>query len=430
MAVIFGPDTFTVGADTNIDAYPSGNPDYAYSRGSGSTITVNAANDNAENNSASPSVARVIDPAVSASMVVQEGRATVLVPSAGGNSEVGIAVRYSSSTRGYAGALTRLINEVVIMEDDAGLTTLASADKGLVTDVAYSASFRAVGGAGGAWLTLIINGQALTFSDTTAPANGAPGVYFDGAAPTDKSTLDNFEVDDLAGFPLVAGVAPTNGTTATTAPVINLPSGIQAGETLLILVRNAAGGTITFPNEGTDWVQLFEDGSDASNDTTALAWRKADGLEGATVTLTFGTSGKFSAIAYRYLNAADPTVTPPEFATLVTGTSATPDPGTVTPTGGTKKYSFIWMGGWEGEQTPPASVPTNYNSPVEANSGTAGLSATNCRVACAHREAEVSSEDPGSWTIDVSEDWTATVVAIHPAPAAADVHTLMPAMMM
>ncbi len=225
-------------------------------------------------------------------------------------------------------------------------------------------------------------------------------------------------------FPSIpaGGVVGTNGSTATTSPVVNLPSSIVAGETLFILIRNAAGGTITFPNEGTDWVQLFEDSSDASNDTIALAWRKASGSEGATVTLTFGTSGKFAALAWRVQGATDPTVRAPEFATLVTGSSDVPDPGSLSPTGGAKDYLWIWMGGWEGEQTsPPTGNPTNYNlanSIAGADSGTVGAIATNCRVATAARQLNAVSENPLSWQISVSDDWTATVIAVHPAPPA------------
>lgn len=427
MGVIFGPDAFTVGIDANIDAYPSGSPDYAYSRGSGSNLNVNATNDNvAVNVDSTTLVARVVNLAIPNSMTTQETRGDLFTGATPG--AAGLALRYSASTRGYVCQLSPGdANEVQISEDNAGYTLLASINRGLVANTTYAASFRAVGVASGTLLTLIIGGAfALTFTDTTAPASGAPGIH-EFRDPGATATVDNFLVDDLSGFPLVAGIATTNGTSATTSPVINLPSGIRSGETLLMLIRNAAGGTITFPNEDTDWIQLFEDSSDASNDTMALAWRKANETEGATTTATFGTSGKFAAIVYRILGAIDPIERAPEFAALVTGSSATPDPGAVTPTGGAKKYLLIWMGGWEGIQSSPpgTSMPAGYNSPVGADSGAAGGLATNCRVATGYREAEVSSEDPGSWTISASDDWTATVVAVHPA----SVYTLMPAMM-
>jgi hypothetical protein len=211
-------------------------------------------------------------------------------------------------------------------------------------------------------------------------------------------------------FPsLVGTVAQTLGTTATTTPVVNLPSGMQAGELISVLIRVAVAGAIGFP---AGWVRTINDASDASDDQTALAFHFCDGTEGSTITLS-SASGKFSALAWR---VAD-TKGIPEFATLVTGTSTTPDPGTITPTGGARDYLFVWVGGWEGEQTsPPAAAPSGYSGLAGADSGTAGAITTNTRVAIAWKQANASSEDPGSITISASDDWTATVLCYHPIP--------------
>ena len=40
LTTIFGPDAFVVSSNTNIDAYPTGTPDYAYNIGSGAHLTV------------------------------------------------------------------------------------------------------------------------------------------------------------------------------------------------------------------------------------------------------------------------------------------------------------------------------------------------------------------------------------------------------
>jgi hypothetical protein len=215
-------------------------------------------------------------------------------------------------------------------------------------------------------------------------------------------------------FPSVAGTAATNGTTATAAPVVSLPSGIVAGDLLLVLFRCSSAGAIGWP---AGWTELFDDASDASANQTALAYRRADGTEGATVTLSC-TSSKFAAVAFRVTGAEDPAVQPPQFAALTTGTSTAPNPGALTPTGGAKDYLWLALGGWEGEQTsPPATFPANYTlGQVGANSGTAGVVTTNVRVAGAGRQLNAASEDPGAWTISVSDDWTATTVAVHPAP--------------
>lgn len=215
-------------------------------------------------------------------------------------------------------------------------------------------------------------------------------------------------------FPVIAGTNTTNGSGATANAAVNLPSSIGRGDLLLILHRNSDG---TASHGLSGWTNLFNDNSDASLNRTSLWYKLADGTESGTVTIT-QTSSKFASISWRITAALPPSIQAPEFATLVTGTSTTPDPGTVTPTGGAKDYLFLWLGGWENEQTSPpaAPLPTNYTNSIGADSGTAGVVTTNCRVATVSRTANASSENPGTWTISVSDDWTATVLAIHPLP--------------
>ena len=218
-----------------------------------------------------------------------------------------------------------------------------------------------------------------------------------------------------AAFPKVRGMAQTRGTTATTSATVNLPPVVNAGDTLLILHRCAVG-TASHGYPG-DWTVLFNDDSDASNDRTSCAWLEATGTEGGTTISITQTSSKFASIAWVIQSATDPNTRAPEFATLATGTSTLPDPNSLSPTGGAKNYLWIWMGGWEGEQTsPPTAAPTSYDSQVGTDSGTAAAVTTNVRLATAHRFVNAFSEDPGSWTISASDDWTATVVAVHPGP--------------
>lgn len=207
-------------------------------------------------------------------------------------------------------------------------------------------------------------------------------------------------------FPTIQTTATTNGTTATAAPVVNLPATIQNKDLLVVLIRVAVAGAIGWP---TGWTELFDVSDDAADDQIALAWRRADGTEGSTITLSSG-NGKFAALAYRIRDADDPQV-----STRVTGASTTPDPPSFSPSGGSNNYLWLWLGGWEGEQTsPPASTPTNYTNALGASSGTAGVIATNCRVASARRENAVATENPPSWTVSASDDWTACVIAIPP----------------
>ena len=211
-----------------------------------------------------------------------------------------------------------------------------------------------------------------------------------------------------------ASTATTNGSTATTSAVVSLPGSIVAGQTLLVLIRCSLGGTHTFP---AGWTEISQDSSDGSDDTTSLAWRRADGAEGASITVTLGTSSKFSAISWLVAGARNPELSPPEISNITTGNNTNPNPGSLTPSGGAQDYLWFWMGGWEGTQTsPPSGNPTNYTSNVVgAETGSVGGVSTNCRVASATRQFNVATEDPGSWTISgLGDDWTAVTVAVYP----------------
>lgn len=215
-------------------------------------------------------------------------------------------------------------------------------------------------------------------------------------------------------FPLVQTTATTNGSAASASPVVNLPTGIVSGDLLIVLFRTAIGSSgVGWP---AGWTELVESIADASDDAQAIGYRQAGASEPATISLTTA-SAKFAAIAYRISGAANPANQAPQVSAVATGTSATPDPASLTPTGGAKDYLWLWLGGWEGEQTsPPAGNPTNYATPLGADSGTGGAIPTNVRVASARRSINAASEDPGSWTISVSDDWTAWTLAVHPAP--------------
>lgn len=220
-------------------------------------------------------------------------------------------------------------------------------------------------------------------------------------------------------FPQVGATATTDGTAATANAVVNLPTGIAADHLLIVLHRSASNATAHAVSGG-GWTNLVNDASDASNDRISLWFRVADGTEGATITIT-QTSSKLASIAYR-ITGHDSVANPPQVSTVAVGTNTLPDPPSLTPTGGPKDFLWLWLGGWEGEQTsPPGGNPTNYTNPLGASSGIAGAVATNCRVATARRELNAASEDPPSWTISASDDWSAFTLAVHPGDLPAPV---------
>lgn len=218
-------------------------------------------------------------------------------------------------------------------------------------------------------------------------------------------------------FPTIEAVGETNGSTAATNKVCNLPTGIVNGSLLILELRSNVADTHSTP---AGWTMLIlNNTADASDDTTSIWYRQADGTEGATVTVNGTASSKFTSVSLRISGHSNPATQAPEISAVATGTSVSPNSLSLSPTGGAKDYLWLTMAAYEGEQTDPPTFPTNYTlGQVAASSGTAGVVATNSRSASAGRQLNASSEDPGAYTISASDDWTAVTIAVHPAPPA------------
>jgi hypothetical protein len=224
-------------------------------------------------------------------------------------------------------------------------------------------------------------------------------------------------------FPSIVTTNTTNGTAAATNKVCNLPAGIAAGDLLILMIRSAAADTHTTPAGG--WADLIKNHSgDASDDVTSIFYKMAaSGSEGATVTVNGTASLKFSALSWRITGHSTTDI--PEISTAAIGSSVSPNPATLS-LADPKDYLLLWLGAWEGEQTsPPASNPTNYSSNIiGADSGTAGAITSNSRCASASRQANVSSENPGIWTISAADEWTAWTLGVHPFEVVGTAHAL------
>lgn len=206
----------------------------------------------------------------------------------------------------------------------------------------------------------------------------------------------------------------TNISTAATSHSLNVGSPV-AGMLLVVFVRFAAApGTVTFAG----YTQLASDASDATDDTSQVYYRVADGLEGATDTLTTSNSVKMCSLAWEITGGEYPSIQPPQISTVAVGTTAanSANPNTLSPTGGSKDYLFLAIMGLDGELNAPTASPTNYSTITTANSGTGGAVATNCSIGGGSRGLTAASDDPGVFThAAATTGWTAWTVAIHPA---------------
>lgn len=196
-------------------------------------------------------------------------------------------------------------------------------------------------------------------------------------------------------------VTTANG--AATSQSLNLPGSIASGDILVALVRAPASTTISWP---AGWTEFIPDNSaDASDDVTSGAYRIADGTEGATITVTFGTSRAMAGICYRITGGDTVSV-----SSAATGASTTPDPPNYAPFVG-HDHETLWIGlvGFDASsgQTVTAA-PTSYGNLGTTTSGGAG-------VAGASQQTTASSENPGTFTASASVTWTTWTVAVYTA---------------
>lgn len=197
-------------------------------------------------------------------------------------------------------------------------------------------------------------------------------------------------------FPTVAATNTSNDNVDTSSHTVSLPSGIVAGNLLIVVfVVNTGSASITFP---AGWTQIT---SVVSTDTRLVTrYREADGTEGATITVTTGDTGRSAHISYRITGASPISAQVPEGATL-----AGSNPPSVTPTGGSKNYLWIVGGGTVADGT-GITAPTNYSSLLGAYGSLDCMSA--------RRDLVAVSEDPGAWLGTGTVDASATI-AIHPS---------------
>src|SRR5687768_5551077 len=132
--------------------------------------------------------------------------------------------------------------------------------------------------------------------------------------------------------PAVVGTpAETAIGTASLSHVVNLPAGATGN--LLIAIMDK-GSTVASVRALAGWTELLDE--NVANGLY-IAYRVCDGTEGATTTFTLtGTATRGAWIVYEISGHLNPATQAPQIGTTSSGTSATPDPPSITPTGGAK----------------------------------------------------------------------------------------------
>lgn len=199
-ATVVFTDSFTVGADANLDAYPSGDPDYAYNVGSGAGLTVEESTDRVDLTLTNTNhAARIID-AGGAITGDQEVAATIAYGQNFQSAEVHVRMAGSGQVR-YTGKIEiQNASELRIYKVDSGGThnILNSADCGLTGAGNKAVTFRATGTTTTALTFTVAGCSALTINDSTSPyTSGVPGIGAWSNDLVDPIWIDNVSVDDL-----------------------------------------------------------------------------------------------------------------------------------------------------------------------------------------------------------------------------------------
>lgn len=195
-------------------------------------------------------------------------------------------------------------------------------------------------------------------------------------------------------YPIVSdkGTQYNTNSSPTTTHNIDMPSNINTGDLLLIIASSNDPGTLTGIS---GWTSLLT--ADVPTLGVYIAYKKADGTEGANATVSTTNSVNMVARIWRITRWHGTSA--PEISYLLEDDRNTTsiNPPSLTPSWGLANTLWIAEGSWL--NNPLVSYPTSYDD----NQETAITNGTNdIAYAAATREYSATSENPGFFTISSS----------------------------
>jgi len=215
----------------------------------------------------------------------------------------------------------------------------------------------------------------------------------------------------MAGdYPTIQATATYSGANASTHAV-TMPAGVVVGDLLIMFFVSDAPLSRTY-TKPPGWQDAIFDSSNQCG--LVVFYKKADGTEGATETVTINSSEAACAVTYRIDNMRDPDVKRPQASSGATGASDKPDPDALRPT---PASTGVWLAahGHDGNLRTTDAFPTGYSNGQSIEIGTLG----GCGVGTAQRENNpvIGTEDPAAFTISASDQWVACTVYVAPNPS-------------
>jgi len=209
-----------------------------------------------------------------------------------------------------------------------------------------------------------------------------------------------------ATFPSVATTNTSSQTSRVSTHTVNLPASIASGDRLLCFVGWNESFGATSPSWPAGWTQkTFQ----ANGSSTSLEVRErfADGSEGASISVTTAVTTRSAHVCYRITGAH--ASFPVEAGTAATGSSASADPPSLSPSWGSADTLWIAIGSTVAGATYSAD-PSSYANglTVDATNGSGGVS-----IRVTRRTNTTASENPSTYTI-TSGAWVAQTIAVPP----------------
>jgi hypothetical protein len=186
--------------------------------------------------------------------------------------------------------------------------------------------------------------------------------------------------------------------TLTTPQSVTLPSGIQAGDLLVMVIR--AGSTTTLTRPG-GWDEVA---TRSSTGVTYIWKRTANGSEGATVSVTLSTGTRMSAITYRVSGWVE------GVEATFTGSNVN-NPPSQTASWGSKRNLFIAVMTNRRSDSSVTAAPSGYGNLLTITQAS-DTGTTRVRVSTAHLFVEGATSDPAAFSTSgtINQPHSATIV--------------------
>lgn len=208
-------------------------------------------------------------------------------------------------------------------------------------------------------------------------------------------------------FPVVQTVGYSVEASAVTTHDVTVPSGITAGDELLLLI--AFGGVVTADPTVSGWTKVA--GVPATN--MVYAYRKV--ASGGESNFTYTTTTSVTS-ANRCLRISDAATTAPE-ADINSGNASHPNSPNLDPAGwGAEDTLWLSWVNWADATDSLSAYPTSYSG----NQFTSYPWVSGLGVALSTRNLNASAENPGAYTLTGAADsWESLTIAVRPAVSGA-----------